>query len=667
VRRIITVGLPINMQLLIGPLEENEQQQVAEIQRLADSIGGHEHALLAAQQQIETYERDLPQLQGRLDQLRPALEQAQVEFNQLQAQRAEAEATVARNQQAVVNIQRQIDEAEVQLTTFRDIQLPFGGTIENPSASMMRIRLKEMRHVLEQQQQELNDAVARRNQVWGRLAAPAARVDSALRQIADLSERINNMQQALEQQRTAVGQERQLIDSLQAGRTLHQQGLDQTKQQLAELRATPLYRTATLRLDHLVQPAPFAFDKALHPYIFTAIVPGSATFAFVRRDFEGQRYYQDAAQPWLFYYLPDAFKLRRKPEPPFAPFIGLTFVEADDSITAHLSYVAAPVADRRRLKRALGFLQQFAPRSLPEHVPGPQLVPLQVDPKALSLRLNHIQATGSAGVGGFVSRPNAAVHLQEGIRDTLTLPLSQFKAVWDAVMSTSLSFFQGYVDVALDGGTVAIPFTPRLASTSGEYFTYEQVPSAAGVQVTLRNAIESPLTIKSLPAMLVSDDSSVEARIDGLTLPLRLNPGEAATCIVVGTAPLASNANLRAEFDLDGVVVELDADKVWQAIVGPVYADQSWPIAVRTFEEFTGGVVLQQVRFGGGRSVVFEPGKPNEAQVQVSQPLADYVLGRANMREYSYTVRTFRHGVLGSAESMPTTSSDNPLLIEASA
>lgn len=424
--------------------------------------------------------------------------------------------------------------------------------------------------------------------------------------------------------------------------------------------STLLFREVTRTLDNTL---PFVFPPNLHGYIFRNItkVPNQ-NLGLVRRqvtwDGSFRSYYQDQAQPYVFYFTPDSFKIVRRRETPHLPLMSVQFVSADgslDNMQAKLEYVAVPFVSSKRLKAAAQELKQHIKNPLPPGISGPVFEPLLAD--AVAFRLSLPQANGAARV---VDRTKEAlIDLRSGIHDSLLLSLQDFQDIFNAMSGGSSVLIQGQVEVDLgDGPNELIPFTTRMNDLAGEIFYYEQFPDelSGGLKVRFQNAIESPVRIDRLPCELRRGQTAVAGQIqkistlNGDQFPLQLKPNDDVRLLIVPATPLAGNEPLEARFDLDGVAVLPDSEAFWNAILNPNTPMQySKRIQVKTFKEMfddPSGKPEQQIRaiviqFERGNTIELNPGQL-EVQATIRLPLSDYILRRDEQGSYRYKVTVVR-------------------------
>lgn len=270
--------------------------------------------------------------------------------------------------------------------------------------------------------------------------------------------------------------------------------------------APPMYRQADRAVDQVAEPKPFVFSPELHKYIFSGITPASDENLALTRyqvswsDGRSHTYYQDAARPSLFYYLPDSFKIARRPDGAHEPLISIRFGQASSKgdLKATFSFIAVPYLDPGRLRSAADQLKASLSEPLPKGQDQLQFEPLLSAPDKAHFSLSYPGCDTSKGP--FELREKAMVDLRSGIHDSLSLSLEQFQSLYDALFSPSSLLLTGKVDVELgsDSGE-EIPFAARLNDLAGDFLGYA----------------EQPLTDDGSPATAggASDDSSLQESV----------------------------------------------------------------------------------------------------------------------------------------------------------
>src|SRR5947209_3396152 len=251
--------------------------------------------------------------------------------------------------------------------------------------------------------------------------------------------------------------------------------------------AVPLYRQADRVVEQAVDPRPFVFSPDLHSYIFKGVTPASTgeTLQLTRyqvpwTDGRSHTYYQDPARPAVMYYMPDSFKVTRRPDGAHEPLMSVRFGQAAsvDDLQATFSFVGVPYASPQRLQDAAQKLKTKAKDSLPKDA-DIQFEPLLSAPEKTHFKMAYPGCDSSKGP--FELRDKAAVDLRSGISDSLTLALPKFQSLYDALFSSSSVVLTGAVDVELgaDAGE-EIPFAARLSDLAGDVLAYSEQPLTPG-------------------------------------------------------------------------------------------------------------------------------------------------------------------------------------------
>jgi hypothetical protein len=433
------------------------------------------------------------------------------------------------------------------------------------------------------------------------------------------------------------------------------------KKQISDIQANPLYRATPRAVDEAIPPQPWNFPRDLHGYIFAkAGTPGNAKFSLILRQvqWKGQSrsYYQNEAEPTVFYFLPDCFKIVRRPESPHLPMMSVRFPTPDapvDTMPVTLEYVALPVSDPDRLFAAEQELKSHLP-SPPN--PGDRVVfqPLLADKVVLQLAIPR----ADSGSGPNQERTGAQVDLRNGIRDAVTLPMKDFQSLFDALFGSSAVLFSGQVVVDLGDGSdmpnESIPFAARMNDTVGEIFDYVESQDAAsgGVQGTLTNAIESPIRITQLTANLHRGDAAVTGIIQGVSFssPVDLGPGAKLTFVVAPSAPLPGGGPASAVFDLSKAAVIPDSESVWNAILDQsALPEYKRAVKVKTFAQMfkptpdkpDDPILAIVVDFERGETVDLSADKL-EIDATIRLSISDYVLKKLDAGVYQYKVAVIR-------------------------
>lgn len=412
----------------------------------------------------------------------------------------------------------------------------------------------------------------------------------------------------------------------------------------AMMKQAPLYRQATRVLDDTPR-TPFVFPAALYSYIFQGMTgTPNRDFNPVLHQVNGQSYYQDPVQKYLFYYLPDSFKLVRRPESPHYPMVSVRFnpIENTEDVRATIEYWAYPYVNAARLETASADLNKpHITGPLPAGVNGIVFQPLVASKPRLFLGLPDAE-----GALTNQERPDVLVELRTGFRDSRTLSLKDFQVIYDALFSGDTQLFQGQVQVDFPGvRTEVIQFIARMNDMVGDYFDYTQeIDAASGtVRVTLKNAIESPVQISRLNVKVMRESAPVPCTIAGLStpLPVTLKPAEGLSFTVVPAVPVALTNPVNLVFDLTGTQVLTDRESVFHSILrGQTTAVYKRPIVIKTDRAVFGDRIrVISIDLKQGDSVDFTRDDAQlEAKQYVFAPIKDLIVGNADGGAYEYRV-----------------------------
>lgn len=431
------------------------------------------------------------------------------------------------------------------------------------------------------------------------------------------------------------------------------------------------YRTVQRALDDVADPEPFVLDPLLHPYLYEGAAVGGgggAAASEFRRivlahpqgspDARFHAYLQDKGEPWVFYYLPDRFKLARRDVAPFLPQMVVRIAAPDgtiENVSVTVDYVVEPSLDAGRLKAAAAALRREIPAATSQQT-EPELRPLQA--KA-TLQLWVPGANGAA----LSEMTDVAIDLANGFLHSLTLPLDGFRQLYGAAYSLdATSLFSGQVLVETGLSTPEpIPVEIRFADTQGEILSFAELPSEteATVAVRLQNSIESPVRLSSLPVRVHRGDQEVAAAIEGVDFqtPVDLAPGAELSFTVRPQGELTGEGPLDVIFDTSGVEILPDPETIL-----PLISDQSVPaqyereIEVMTLPELLGditdpaAILLINVEFKGGGSLKLTR-EQTSGMAQVRLPLMDLLLGRDVQGKYGFRQQIIRRNGERTADS----------------
>ncbi len=408
----------------------------------------------------------------------------------------------------------------------------------------------------------------------------------------------------------------------------------------------PQFREVTRVLDVQSDRNPFVFPPNLHPYIFSSITgTNNTTFKPDLRQVNGYSYYQDPAERHIFYYLPDSFKLVRRPESPHYPLLSIRFqpVENSEDVQVTIDYWAYPYVDAARLEAATTELRKYIPDP-----PLPGITGLVFQPLVASNPRLFLGLPKSDGSLAYQERPDVLVELRTGFRDSRTLSLENFQAIYDAIFSPTTQLFQGQVQVSFPDGqhTEIIPFIAQMSDLIGEKFDYtKEIDTTTGsIRATLKNAVESSIRINRLGAKVAYDNNT---QSDGVivslntALPMELKPGESLSFTVAPASMIAGSNPSGIFFDLSGIEVLADSKAIWDTIVLP-QSTMTYKRAINiktTKAVFGDRIAAISVDLKLGTTIDFmRDATPEQltAAANVITPIRDLILHEADSGTYEY-------------------------------
>lgn len=422
--------------------------------------------------------------------------------------------------------------------------------------------------------------------------------------------------------------------------------------------AKPRYETRAIALDDVADPDPLILSPSLHSYFYEAISGGSGgTAASFRRMVhpypEGQSgarfhaYFQDQSEPWIFYYLPDQFRLSRRDTSPFFPQMVVRITSPDgklETATVSVDYVMEPSIDADRLAAAVTSLQN--------EVPSAAGADREIELRPLQARARLKLWLPGPGGAMLQEMDDLDIDLANGFLHSLTLPTDGFQEAYAAAYSqdaTTLFTGQVLVDTGLSSSD-QIPCGIRFSDTEGDVVDVVEEANGDIVGLRIRNAIESPVRILSFPVTLHREGVQVDGQlVEGqMDFPIDLLPGDELAVSFGPTGALPGTGPADAVFDTGDVAILPDPDNILPAI-----SDTSVPahyvreVEVMTMPELLGAatdadsVLLINVEFRGGGDARVTRDAPN-ANAQVTLPLADLLLGRDVEGRYAFKQQIVR-------------------------
>lgn len=441
------------------------------------------------------------------------------------------------------------------------------------------------------------------------------------------------------------------VTSLQVTLTDRRTGVARTSNAVSATPSPPSEpprQSVRLALEQAVEPETFVFPPALHGYIYQGVTPGSASNQLVRHRFSWHgtfhTYLQDASRPAVVYVFADEFKIARRPDPPFTPYATVRVSSRPDGSASDVvfDYVVAPTFNQKRLENARAQL-----------LADPRFGAARVEFQPLltsDVRFFIDRPTQAGSVRE--QRPDVALVLQGSVKDTLAMPLGDFRLLFDAMHKRTAALFGGYVEIDVpDAGTEVIPFVARMDELAGEMFAYDAAAAADGsVKVILTNEIESAVDIQTMDATITRDGTRTRALVQGTALPReQLQPGESIALVLAPETAIAASSPPEVAFDLGGVTVAVDAEAVWNSILDRTTLEHFKLVTVKAVPTLFAAVAGKDeeqiisilVEFEGGGTGELTAATP-QVQVRVDYPVDDVILGRPVAATYRYTATVIR-------------------------
>lgn len=289
-----------------------------------------------------------------------------------------------------------------------------------------------------------------------------------------------------------------------------------------------LYRQSAVALD---TPIDFYFDKNLDQSVFANLPHvGSGTpstlnhvsVPYPQSAAKSYLYWQDPLQPGQIFFLPDSYKIARLATSPHTPALNVSTSGSDPAtLNVTLTFFALPVWDPNRIAAAAAgpLLSGFSIS---------KIASLSILPATKTQLLLNLPSSDSSASNAPVPIANASIDTANGIQGSVTLSLTQFQQVYNALFVTPSVLLAGQVNVTVDQDTEQVPFSSRASEFAGEIFDVAAAFDAASNQVTVvaTNGIESPIHVAGLAVTLLKGDSAIPATLLSISpdLPADLAP-----------------------------------------------------------------------------------------------------------------------------------------------
>lgn len=427
-----------------------------------------------------------------------------------------------------------------------------------------------------------------------------------------------------------------------------------------------------------VEPAPFAFSRDLHAYIFTGLGQqpgnaggGAATGLLRHRKTHGgavHAYFQDAAERTLFFHLPDEFRIARRGGGFRPPMMTLRVRSNGGSIRntdVTWDFAVTPWTTPARLQEARVKLADAA-GAPPEEV--------ELQPLVTSAVTFTIQRPTEAG-RVTEKRPSSSLLLEGPIVDTLAVPAADFQLAYDAMLGRTASVLSGQVAVEIEGWDMETrPFIADFARLAGPVVDLAaSLDEAAGaLSIEIANAIESPVMLDSLALSAARGGASLPLDLVDAIAPGAIIPaGEALTVSIPAPAlPGAGEITVAATAD---AAPALDDAAIMDAILDRATLEYFREVDVRAlsflFVAPAGRpgdqVVAILVDFEGGETVDMSADK-TQAFARIDYPFED-VMNRkvAGDGGYRYTRTVVRADGRQDVDAEPQTGDTDILFLSA--
>ncbi|RAJ96064.1 hypothetical protein LX87_03814 [Larkinella arboricola] len=407
----------------------------------------------------------------------------------------------------------------------------------------------------------------------------------------------------------------------------------------------------------------FVFPETLHSYMYRkAGGHGPGRSGFIKHTVVWEEkeytYFQDEARPDHFLYLPDSYKLAQVEGPVRVPWLRVDFEgKTLSDLKARIQYRLAGFVDLQRI--------QDAAKKLINKVEGET-----VEGLVFELLDSADEATYKLtlpGVGGSSDRPDAIIDPGNYIEDALpALSIDDFRTVFNLLLSTDERdiTLRGQVNLKLGGLLIPpIPVSIRLGDSAGDVFdSTRTVDAAAGtIAVSVKNAIESPVSVQGLNVEIQADKQFVPARAegDGLVFPRQIAAGETVVFTVVPETPLADLQAAEVILDWQNLDILPDSAALYDAIVSKtVNASFEKAVTIKVhafgddptildigikFKSSETGPVLTSTTFSRPQQVEEDQLMQTVGKaINLPLPLQDYVRNLPTFGQYWYQITVYR-------------------------
>lgn len=467
-----------------------------------------------------------------------------------------------------------------------------------------------------------------------------------------------------------------------------------------------LYRQSSVAIDSSLD---FYFDRNIDQNVF-ATLPSAlggkpstlnhTAFSYAPDGAKSYSYWQDPAQQGNIYFLPNSYQIARLSTSPHTPAINISTNGSDPAtLSVTLTFLALPVWDAGRISAAVAgpLLSAF-------NIPAVNNISI-LSANNTQLLLN-LPSSDPSGSNPMVPIENATIDTAAGIKGSVTLGLAQFQQVYNAIYVTPSTLLSGEVTVTVDAdaGPERVPFSGTAADFYGPILdtSLNYNPSTSQVTVVATNAIESPIHIGALTAVLRDNSGVIPTTVVSVSpsIPADLKPAQPASLTPSTAMPdsgtsvatasiappgssmtlvlqLASNhpfdSSSTVQFDMSQITVIPDSRAIWEAIVQnqvvapvkqpikvylpasvfspqtPASTTTASPAAGSTAQSATSSNLLAvQVVFQNGQTATFQPSTTSVGlltqDIGLNVAIESYVLGQGDSSSYTYRVDTITAG-----------------------
>lgn len=404
------------------------------------------------------------------------------------------------------------------------------------------------------------------------------------------------------------------------------------------------------------QKIPFNFPTSLHGYIYPNYKPQGEVALLRYQVSVDQAIYQDTTQPFLFYYLPDEFRLTREDVLPYRPALQVAFyslsmqkenepeTDGQTCYKVEFTFKALPYLKSGRGRKALDYITEN--NLVPDSV-VPSLAPLIPESARLFLSLPK-----EGGGTETVERQEADMAFPQHIVDSLILSADAFAEIFNS-MRIGGETLNGTVKVKLPGRNEEqmIAFNGRLDKMLGpiveEFLVGRDDDVGKAYRVCVINAIESPITLSEIIVFLLADpviNRWVPAVINAGALPLSLKPGEKREIVVQPIEPIPHSWGVRLK--PIKAEVNLDFESLWLSVLEtPGWGDITHQVTVKIDAGyFNDPNALDKVivTFNHEEAIVELKKDVLISSIELTKPILPYLLREEEANDYFYRVNSWR-------------------------